>query len=87
MMPEKIEKTIEEQLKAVMAVHNWAIIDRVAKNRNITNAEAIDSFYNSNLYDLYENENTKLWHFSYVTIANLLTQELDTGSIDFPVEG
>ena len=82
-----IEHTLEEQHNSIMAVHNPAIIDRIAKNRRITSIEAIDKFYNSELYDLYEKEATKLWHFSYVTIADLLDQELDTGYIEFPVEG
>jgi len=36
---------------------------------------------------LYERENTKLWHFSNVTLTDLLVQEITTGQIEFPVEG
>ena len=82
-----IERTPEQRHHGLMAITNRKIIETIAKNRGITSAEAVDKFYKSKLYDLYEKENTKLWHFSYVTIAGLLDQELDTGRIEFPVEG
>jgi len=44
-------------------------------------------FYNSNFYRLYEREDTKLWHFSSITLIDLLNQEATTGHIEFPVEG
>ena len=87
MMPDMMERTLEQQHQGLMAVHNSVIIDRIAKNRKISSMEAIEKFYNSKLYALYEDESTKLWHFSYVTIADLLDQELDTGDIEFPEEG
>ena len=87
MTPETMERTPQQQHQGLMALTNRKIIETVAKNRNIPKAEAVDRFYNSKLYSLYEKEDTKLWHFSYVTIADLLDQELDTGRIEFPVEG
>lgn len=32
-------------------------------------------------------EETKLWHFSPVLLVDLLEQELETGEIEYPVEG
>ena len=54
---------------------------------NVSKRKALDMYYNSDFYKLYEQENTKLWHFSSITLANLLYQEITTGSIEFPVEG
>jgi len=70
-----------------MALLTHPIIERLAELRNITIREALDIFYTSKLYKLYEREDTKLWHFSVITLRDLLEQEVVTGQIEFPVEG
>ena len=70
-----------------IALHSHPIIESLAQIRNISIKNALDLFYNSNFYKLYENENTKLWHFSNVTLTDLLNQEITNGHIEFPVEG
>jgi len=70
-----------------MALHSHPIVERLARMRGIPKREALDLFYESDLYRLYERENTKLWHFSSVTLSDMLNQELTDGYIDFPVEG
>ena len=81
------EKTAQQRHNGMMSLYNSAIADAIVYKNNISYKEAIDSFYNSRLYDLYEKEETKIWHFSCVCIADLLAQELEKGYIDFPVEG
>jgi hypothetical protein len=70
-----------------MALHSHPIIEMFSQMMNIPKIIALDMFYNSNFYRLYEQENTKLWHLSNVTLADLLRQEVMTGHIEFPVEG
>ena len=70
-----------------MALHSHPIVEKLAEMQNISKSQALDLFYSSKLYTLYERESTKLWHFSNVTLADLLNQEVTTGRIDFPVEG
>jgi len=70
-----------------LALHSYTIINELAKALKVSKRVALDVFYNSDFYRLYEQENTKLWHFSSITLANLLYQEITTGSIEFPVEG
>jgi len=70
-----------------MALHSHPIINNLAEIKKIPKRTALDLFYNSNFYRLYERENTKLWHFSNVMLTDLLNQELTTGHIEFPVEG
>jgi len=36
------------------------------------------------LYSKLVVESTKLWHLSQLTLANLLNEELETGTITFP---
>ena len=70
-----------------LALHSHTIVEVLAKVLNVSKRKAIDIFYNSDFYRLYERENTKLWHFSSITLADLLYQEIMTGTIEFPVEG
>jgi len=76
-----------ETFTGFMALHTHPIIDSFAQLRDISKREALDLFYGSNFYKLYEREDTKLWHFSIVTLRDLLNQEITTGKIEFPVEG
>ena len=70
-----------------ISLHSHPIVERLAVKRNITKKHALSLYYNSDLYKIYEAEDTKLWHFSSVTLAEMLDRELATGKLDFPVEG
>ena len=70
-----------------MALHSHPIVENLAQIQNISKRKALDFFYNSNFYKIYERENTKLWHFGTVTLTDLLIQEMTSGHIEFPVEG
>ena len=70
-----------------LALHSYPIVENLAQMMNIPKSKALDFYYNSSLYKLYEREDTKLWHFSNVTLTDLLNQEMTTGHIEFPVEG
>ena len=76
-----------ESYISFMALHSHPIVESLAGIQNIPKKEALDLFYNSNFYRIYERENTKLWHFSNVTLTDLLVQDVTTGHIEFPVEG
>lgn len=55
-------------------------------NRGITSEAAAILLYNSRLYSLLEDEETKLWHLSYPILYDMLEEELTTGKIIFPEE-
>ena len=77
----------KENYISFMALHSHPIVEGLSQVRNIPKKKALDLFYNSTFYQLYERENTKLWHFSNVTLTDLLNQEITTGTLEFPVEG
>ena len=70
-----------------MALHSHPIVEMLSHMLDVPKRKALDLFYNSVLYRAYEHENTKLWHLSNITLAELLIQEVKTGHIEFPVEG
>jgi len=75
-----------EKLSALLAVMNPSIIQLIIDNRKLTNIEATNIFYNSMLYAMLENEASKLWHLSPITLYELLEEELNTGNINYPEE-
>jgi hypothetical protein len=77
----------KKKYSSFMALHTHQIVEQLAKLKEVSKATALDLFYKSEFYKLYEQEDTKLWHFSVVTLTDLVMQELTNGRIEFPVEG
>ena len=55
-------------------------------NKGLTNIEATKLFYSSELYAMMENEASKLWHLSPLTLHELFEEELANGHINYPEE-
>jgi len=75
-----------EKLSALLAIINPSVVQLIMDNRKLSNTEAVTLFYNSDLYAMLENEASKLWHLSPLTLYELLEEELATGSINYPEE-
>jgi hypothetical protein len=73
-----------EKLSSLLVLLNPAVIKIIMENRNLTNIEAITLFYNSDLYAMLEEEASKLWHLSPLTLYELFEEELATGKIHYP---
>ncbi|GHV73596.1 hypothetical protein AGMMS49940_08980 [Spirochaetia bacterium] len=76
----------QEKLSALLAVIVPAILKPLMERRSIDSKKAADILYNSNLYEMLENEESKLWHLSAETLYSLLEQELANGVIQYPEE-
>ena len=76
----------QEKLSALLAILNPAIIQLIMKNKQLSNIDATKIFYNSDVYAMMENEASKLWHLSPLTLYELLDEELETGYINYPEE-
>ena len=77
----------KDKLSALLAIINPPVVQLLMDNRKLSNIEALTLFYNSALYEMLENEASKLWHLSPLTLYELLEEELVTGSINYPEEG
>ncbi|MCL2232310.1 MAG: hypothetical protein FWB99_04445 [Treponema sp.] len=75
-----------EKLSALLTILNPPVVQSIIDNKKLTNIEATKLFYNSALYAMLENEESKLWHLSPLTLYELLDEELETGSINYPEE-
>jgi len=72
-----------EKLSALLAVINPSVIQLIIDNKKLTNIDATKLFYNSSLYAMLENEASKLWHLSPLTLYELLEEEIETGCINY----
>jgi hypothetical protein len=62
------------------------VVKEVVKRQHISEDKAFEMLYSSFLYSKLEIESTKLWHLSQVTLADLLNEEIETGTVTFPEE-
>ena len=76
----------EEKFGAVMGVLVEQIVHLITENYAYDEMIASNEFYNSKVYALLEQEDTKLWHFSPLTLVNMFDEEKKTGSFELPEE-
>ncbi len=76
----------QKKFEAVLKLLIPQIIHLIAENGRIDEVTASRDFYNSKVYELLENEETKLWHFSPLTLFNMYDDEIKTGVLNFPEE-
>ena len=76
----------KEKFGAVMGVLVPQVIPLITENYSYDEITATNEFYGSNLYALLEQEDTKLWHFSPLTLFNMFDEEKKTGSFEIPEE-
>ena len=76
----------ENKLSVVLSMTVPKIIELILEKSNLSELEATEQFYSSQVYALLEDEETKLWHFSPLTLYNMYEEEQKTGKITFPEE-
>ena len=81
-----MENNEKDRHIAILVLLIPLIINEIISNENISESDAIRSFYSSSLYSALENEATKLWHLSPKCLYVLYRQEQDFGYIDYPEE-
>ncbi|MBQ7377537.1 MAG: hypothetical protein IJW71_04365 [Clostridia bacterium] len=59
-------------------------VDLIVQNEKIDDISAINEFYQSKTYALLAEEETKMWHFSPLTVYSMWKHEKETGEIVFP---
>lgn len=61
-------------------------VDLIVKNEELDDISAINEFYYSKTYEMLVKEETKMWHFSPMTVYSMWKHEKETGEIVFPEE-
>ena len=76
----------EDQFSAILTMIVPPIIEQITKNSNVDDTKAISRFYQSKLYRELSDEESKLWHYSPMTLYTMYQDELLTGTYDYPEE-
>lgn len=76
----------EKKFEALLIFLVPQVIQLIIKNESLNETQASCEFYKSKVYELLEQEDTKMWHLSPLTLYNLYKEEKTTGSFEFPEE-
>jgi len=73
----------KEKFGAILPIFIADLVKKIMEQKNLQQDDAIALLYNSNLYDLLEDEQTKIWHYSTDKLFLLFEEEMSTGKIEF----
>lgn len=76
----------KKKFEAMLVLIVPQVVHLIAENYGYDEVEASKSFYESTVYSMLEQEDTKLWHLSPLTLFNMYDEEKKTGNITFPEE-
>lgn len=76
----------DKKFEAILILLVPQIIELVYENCPLDEITAAREFYESKVYSLLEQEDTKLWHFSPLTLFNMFDEEKRTGDFQMPEE-
>ncbi len=75
-----------KKFEAVLILLVPQVIQLISENDRHDEVKAAKIFYASEVYALLEQEDTKLWHFSALTLYHMFLEERRTGRILLPEE-
>lgn len=75
-----------KKFEAMLVLLVPQVIHLITENYSYDEVTASKEFYESRVYSLLEEEDTKLWHLSALTLFNMFDEEKRTGTFIFPEE-
>ena len=75
---------MKKRIGAMLMLLVPQVIKLIIENCGLSEQDAAAAFYNSHIYSLLEDEETKMWHYSALTLFNMYDGERKTGKIVFP---
>ena len=73
-----------KEFEAMLVLIVPQVVHLIAENYNMNEIDASRLFYESQVYEVLEQEDTKLWHLSPLTLFNMFDEEKKTGKLSFP---
>ena len=74
----------QKKFEAMLVLIVPKVIGLIVENDALDEVAATRAFYESSVYALLEQEDTKLWHLSPLTLFHMYDEERKTGNITFP---
>lgn len=72
------------KFEAILPLIVTPVIQLICDNYHLDEITAAKDFYESEVYALLEKEETKVWHFSPLTLFNMYDEERKNGSFVIP---
>ncbi len=76
----------EKKFEAMLTLIVPKTVNLITENYPYDEITAYKEFYASKVYSLLEQEETKIWHFSPLTLFNMFDEEKRTGDFTIPEE-
>lgn len=62
------------------------VVALITERDGLDDISALNDFYRTKVYDLLSKEETKIWHYSPLTVYMMYKHEKETGEVAFPEE-
>ena len=76
----------KKKFEAMLVLLVPQVIHLITENYAYDEVTASKEFYESKVYSILEQEDTKMWHLSALTLFNMFDEEKKTGTFTFPEE-
>ena len=76
----------KKKFEAMLMLLVPQVIQLIVENYHYNEVTASKEFYSSKVYSFLEQEDTKVWHLSALTLFNMFDEEKRTGMFTFPEE-
>ncbi|MCY6354203.1 hypothetical protein [Clostridium sp. ZS2-4] len=74
----------KSKFDAVFPIICSVLVEKIALELNLSDKEAVIELYSSHLYEILEQEEMKIWHYSTEKLFELFLEERNSGNISFP---
>lgn len=74
----------QKKFKALLVLIVPQVIGLIVKHEGVDEISAAKNFYESRVYALLDEEETKLWQLSPLALYHMYAEEKQTGTITFP---
>lgn len=76
----------DKKFEAVLILIIPQIVQLLCTEFSLDEMTATKNFYESEVYELLEQEDTKLWHLSPLSLFHMYKEELENGQFTLPEE-
>lgn len=74
----------KNKFDAVFPIISADLVEKIAAELNLSDKDAVTELYSSHLYEMLEQEETKLWQYSTEKLFEMFLEEIKNGKITFP---
>ncbi|MCL2639039.1 MAG: hypothetical protein FWD48_11800 [Oscillospiraceae bacterium] len=74
----------KDKFAALLPILIGGLANKIIEETHVSEDEALNKLYSSELYSALENEKTKVWTYSVPKLFDLYQAEITTGELNLP---